>query len=96
MEKVKKIKLHVRRGDEVLVIAGDEKGKKGKVTKVLPAQSKAIVGGLNKVKRHVKPTAQKPQGSIVEKEAPLHVSNLKVVTKSTDTKKVVREKSSNN
>jgi large subunit ribosomal protein L24 len=79
MEKKNKVtKVHVRKGDTVIVIAGDAKGKEGKVTKVLISESKAIVEGLNMVKRHLKPTATKPQGSIVEKEAPIHVSNLQL------------------
>jgi len=101
MEKKNKTsKLHIRRGDTVIVIAGDSKGKEGKVTKVLVSDSKAIVEGLNMVKRHLKPTAQKPQGSIVEKEAPIHVSNLQLkdpksgkptrVGKKLENKKVVR------
>lgn len=79
MEKKNKTrKVHVRKGDTVIVIAGDSKGKEGKITKVLVSENKAIVEGLNMVKRHLKPTATKPQGSIVEKEAPIHVSNLQL------------------
>ncbi|HVD98380.1 MAG TPA: 50S ribosomal protein L24 [Cytophagaceae bacterium] len=79
MEKKNKVtKLHIRKGDTVIVIAGDSKGKEGKVSKVLVSENKAIVEGLNMVKRHLKPTATKPQGSIVEKEAPIHVSNLQL------------------
>jgi len=77
-KKNKTTKLHIRRGDTVIVIAGDSKGKEGKITKVHVSDNKAIVEGLNMVKRHLKPTASKPQGSIVEKEAPIHVSNLLV------------------
>jgi large subunit ribosomal protein L24 len=79
MEKKNKVtKLHIRRGDTVIVIAGESKGKEGKVTKVLVAENKAVVEGLNLVKRHQKPSATKPQGSIVEKEAPIHISNLQL------------------
>lgn len=72
-------KLHVKTGDKVIVIAGDSKGKEGLITKVFPATEKAIVEGLNMVKKHNKPTPQSPTGSITEIEAPIHVSNLKVV-----------------
>ena len=74
----KTTKLHIRRGDTVIVISGDSKGKEGKISKVLITENKAIVEGLNMVKRHLKPSATKPQGSIVEKEAPIHVSNLQL------------------
>ena len=74
----KKVKLHIKIGDNVLIISGDHKGEQGKIVKVLPSDSKAIVEGLNKVKHHVKPSAQVP-GGIVEKEAPIHISNLMVV-----------------
>jgi large subunit ribosomal protein L24 len=71
----KKVKLHIKTGDNVLIISGDHKGEQGKVVKVFPSENKAIVEGYNKVKRHVKPSAQVP-GGIVEKEAPIHLSNL--------------------
>jgi large subunit ribosomal protein L24 len=74
----KKVKLHIKNGDNVLIISGDHKGEQGKIVKVFPSDSKAIVEGLNKVKRHVKPSAQVP-GGIVEKEAPIHISNLMVM-----------------
>lgn len=68
-------KLKVKKGDEVIVIAGKEKGKKGKITQVIPSESRVIVGGINMVKRHTKPSRTSP-GGLVEKEAPLHVSNV--------------------
>ena len=74
-----KQKLHIRKGDKVAVIAGDEKGKEGIVLSVVTDTNKAFVEGLNKVKRSIKPTASTPQGSIVEKEAPIHVSNLSLI-----------------
>ncbi len=73
--KKNKSKLNIKTGDSVLIIAGDHKGEKGKVVKVFTSENKAIVDGFNKVKRHVKPSAQVP-GGIVEKEAPIHISNL--------------------
>ena len=70
-------KLSVRRDDQVLVIAGDDRGKSGKVLRVLPARRMAVVEGLNLVKRHMRKTQDNPQGGIVEKEAPLPVSRLR-------------------
>lgn len=72
-------KLHIRTGDNVIVISGDDKGRTGLVKSVDTESSKAIVEGLNMVSRHNKPTATSPQGGIVKKEAPIHVSNLQVV-----------------
>ena len=69
-------KLPVRRDDMVMVISGDEKGKTGKVLRVIPQRRLAVVEGLNLVKRHVRKTQENPQGGIVEKEAPLPVSKL--------------------
>lgn len=73
-------KFHVKRGDTVKVISGDSKGKTGTVVRVDRMNSRAVVEGLNMVKKHVKPTAQDPQsGGIIEMEAPIHISNLMVV-----------------
>lgn len=71
-------KLKVKKGDEVVVIAGKEKGKKGKITRVIPSESRVIIGGINMVKRNTKPS-QFNAGGIVEKEASLHVSNVALV-----------------
>ncbi|GGH34516.1 50S ribosomal protein L24 [Mangrovimonas yunxiaonensis] len=73
-------KLKIKSGDTVKVIAGDHKGTEGKVLKVLKDKNKAIVEGVNLVKKHMKPSAQNPQGGIVEKEAAIHVSNLSLLT----------------
>jgi len=72
-------KLHVKKGDTVKVIAGDNKGTTGRIIEVFPDESRAIVEGVNMVSRHTKPNAQHPQGAIVKKEAPIHVSNLMLV-----------------
>lgn len=78
------IKLKIKVGDTVLVIAGDEKGKQGKVTSVDNVKNRAIVEGLNLATKHIKPTAQNPQANgIVKKEAPIHISNLKLVEPAT-------------
>ena len=73
-------KLKIKSGDTVKVNAGDHKGSEGKVLKVLIDKNKAIVEGVNMVKKHTKPSAQSPQGGIVEKEAAIHISNLSLLT----------------
>jgi large subunit ribosomal protein L24 len=72
-------KLNIKKGDNVLVITGNSKGQKGKVLEVIRKTDRAIVEGVNMVKKHTKPNAANPQGGIVEKEAPVHVSNLMLV-----------------
>ncbi|MBO9639503.1 50S ribosomal protein L24 [Siphonobacter aquaeclarae] len=79
MANQQQVKLHVRSGDTVEVIAGDAKGKKGVVKSVDREKQRAIVEGVNFVKKHVKPSATNPQGEIKEIESPIHLSNLKVV-----------------
>jgi large subunit ribosomal protein L24 len=69
----------IRRDDLVIVIAGKEKGKQGQVRDVLPAQERAIVQGLNMVKRHQRQRTEREAAGIIEKEAPIHVSNLKLI-----------------
>lgn len=76
--------LLLKKGDLVEVIAGKEKGKQGKILKVYPKDSKVLVEGLNKVKRHTKPSQANPQGGIVEKEAKLHYSNVLAVDPKTN------------
>ena len=78
MHKIKEMqrKFHLKKGDSVIVIAGNYKGREGKVLEVIRATEKAIVEGVNMVKKHTKPNAKQPQGGIVEKEAPIHISNL--------------------
>jgi len=72
--------IKIKRDDKVLVIAGEHKGLEGKVVRVIRDQNKAIVEGINLIKKHSKPTAQNPQGGIIEKEAPIHISNLSLTT----------------
>ena len=73
------VKLHIKKGDTVIVNAGDNKGDTGRVLKVLRSQGKAIVEGLNLVSKHTKPNAKTPQGGIVKQEAPIHISNLQLL-----------------
>ncbi len=73
------VKLHIKKGDQVYVIAGDSKGQQGKVLMVDAAKQRAIVEGVNICKKATKPNAKNPQGGIVEQEAPIHISNLQVL-----------------
>ena len=73
------VKLHIKKGDTVCVIAGDNKGQQGKVLKVEVSKQRAILEGVNLVKKATKPNAKNPQGGIVEQEAPIHISNLQVL-----------------
>jgi large subunit ribosomal protein L24 len=73
------VKLHIKKGDTVFVNSGEDKGKTGRVLEVIKTKSRAIVEGVNMVKKHTKPDAQNPQGGIVEQEAAIHISNLNVL-----------------
>lgn len=70
------IKLKIKKGDNVVVIAGEHKGQKGLVKSVDRVKMRAIVDGVNMIKRHTKPSAKHTEGGIIEKEAPVHISNL--------------------
>ncbi|MGB7769617.1 MAG: 50S ribosomal protein L24 [Verrucomicrobiia bacterium] len=69
-------KLHVKKGDEVVVLAGAEKGKRGKIIAVSPSKNRAIVEGLKMIKRHTRKSQDHPQGAIMEREGTIHLSNL--------------------
>ena len=70
------MKLHVKKGDQVVVLAGAEKGKRGKIISVNPKKGRAIVEGLKMIKRHTRKNQQNPQGAIIEREGTIHLSNL--------------------
>ena len=72
-------KLHIKKGDTVIVNAGNSKGQTGKVLSVLVEKQRAVVEGVNIVSKSTKPSAQHPQGGIIKQEAPIHISNLNVV-----------------
>lgn len=72
-------KLKIKTGDNVVLLAGDHKGSEGKVMRVIIEKNKAIVEGVNLVSKHEKPSAKNPQGGIVKKEAPIHISNLALI-----------------
>lgn len=67
---------HIKKGEDVVVLTGKEKGKRGKVLQLLPAKDRAVVEGLMMIKRHEKKSEEKPEGAIVEREGSIHVSNL--------------------
>lgn len=71
-----KVKLKIKAGDQIVVLAGADRGKEGEVVKVFPKKNRAIVQGVNMIKKHTKPSAQNPQGGIIETEASIHISNL--------------------
>lgn len=72
-------KLHIKKNDTVIVLAGEDKGKTGKVLKVLVEKQRAIVEGINIVSKSTKPSAKNPQGGIVKQEASIHISNLSLI-----------------
>ncbi len=72
-------KIHIKKGDTVYVNAGESKGQQGRVLQVMREDRKAIVEGINMVSKHTKPNSQYPQGGIIKKEAPVHISNLMLV-----------------
>jgi large subunit ribosomal protein L24 len=71
--------MKVRKNDTVIVISGNSRGKTGKVLKLFPIKNRVIVEGVNIIKRHTKPSQRNPQGGIVQKEAPIHISNVMVI-----------------
>ena len=72
-------KIHVKKGDTVMVISGESKGQQGRVLEVVRKNYRALVEGVNMVSKHTKPNAQYPNGGIIKKEAPVHISNLMLV-----------------
>ena len=72
-------KLHIKKGDTVIVLSGEDKGKTGKVLKVLTDKQRALVEGVNMVNKSAKPSAKNPQGGFVKMEAPIHISNISLI-----------------
>jgi large subunit ribosomal protein L24 len=72
-------KIHIKKGDMVMVITGESKGQKGRILEVDRVKNRAIVEGINMVSKHTKPHSKAPQGGIVKKEAPIHISNLMLI-----------------
>jgi large subunit ribosomal protein L24 len=71
------MKCHVKKGDEVVVLAGKEKGKRGKIIAVMPKKQRVIVEGVQMIKRHTRKSQQHPNGAIIEREGTIHLSNVK-------------------
>ena len=76
--------MRIRKNDIVLVISGNQRGKKGKILKVFPKTERVIVEGVRLIKRHSKPTQKNPKGGIIEKEASVHVSDVMVICSKCD------------
>ena len=74
-----RVKLHVRKGDQVEVIAGNHRGSTGKVLSVLARKQRVLIEGVRMIKKHLRKSQDQPQGSIAEREGPIHISNVKVV-----------------
>lgn len=72
-------KLHIKKGDIVIVISGNDKGKKGRVRSIIRDKNRAIVEGVNMISKHTKPNAKYPEGGIIKQEAGIHISNLNVI-----------------
>jgi large subunit ribosomal protein L24 len=77
----KRIKTHVKKGDEVEVISGNHKGESGVILQVFPEKQQVIIEGVRMIKKHVKRSQDNPEGAIVEREGPIHISNVKLLTK---------------
>jgi large subunit ribosomal protein L24 len=82
-----RIKMHVKKGDQVEIISGNFKGSTGKVLQVLPRNNRVLIEGVRMIKRHLRKSQDRPQGSIAEREGPIHASNVKVVERGERTKK---------
>jgi len=82
-----KLNFHVKRGDIVEVISGNHKGSTGKVLEVIPAKSQVLIEGVRMIKKHQRKTQDQPNGAILEREGPIHVSNVKITEKSSSDKK---------
>ena len=86
-------KTHVKKGDEVVVLAGKEKGKRGKILAVLTKKNRVIIEGVQMIKKHTRKSQDNPQGAIIQREGPLHISNVKKVEQAEQTSKTTKTKS---
>ncbi len=80
------VKFHVKRGDTVQVISGNHRGSSGKILKVLPDKSQVIIEGVRLIKKHQRKTQDNPNGAIIQREGPIHISNVKIVERATPEK----------
>ena len=81
---VKMLSSKIKKGDRVQVLSGKDRGKQGRVLKIFPDEARVVVEGMNRVKRHARPSKTNPQGGIIEKEMPIHISTVGVVCSSCD------------
>ena len=87
-----KVRFHVKRGDTVQVISGNHRGSSGKVMQVLPAKSQVIIEGVRMIKKHQRKTQENPNGAILQREGPLHISNVKLVESAASEKPKAKKK----
>jgi large subunit ribosomal protein L24 len=85
-------KFHVKKGDEVEVIAGNFKGSSGKILEILPRKQQVLVEGVRIIKKHLRKSQDNPQGKIAEREGPIHISNVKLIEKKAETKTKTKSK----
>src|SRR6187402_1360316 len=88
-----RLQFHVKKGDQVQVITGNHKGASGKVLAVLPKKQQVLVEGVRLIKKHTKKSQDNPQGAIIQREGPIHISNVKLVEQSEKTSKATKTKS---
>jgi large subunit ribosomal protein L24 len=79
-------KFHVKRGDTVRVISGNHRGSSGRILKVLPEKAQVIIEGVHLIKKHQRKTQDNPNGAIIQREGPIHISNVKIVERATSEK----------
>ena len=89
-------KTHVKKGDQVTVISGNSKGESGRVLQVIVKKDQVIVEGVRKIKKHAQKTQDRPNGGIIEREGPLHISNVKLIEKAPEPEKKEAKKSKAN
>jgi large subunit ribosomal protein L24 len=86
------LKFHVKRGDTVQVISGNHRGSSGRILKVLPDKAQVIIEGVRLIKKHQRKTQENPNGAIIEREGPIHISNVKIVERGTPEKEKQKKK----
>ena len=87
-----KAKFHVKRGDTVRVISGNHRGSSGKILQVLPEKAQVIIEGVRLIKKHQRKTQNNPNGAIIEREGPIHISNVKIVERANSEKDKAKSK----
>lgn len=86
-----RVKFHVKKGDQVEVISGNFRGSTGKILEVLPRKNRVLIEGVRLIKRHLRKSQDNPQGTIAEREGPIHISNVKLIEKAEKKKKATAE-----